>query len=418
MPQLPLSSAHLDNLNRQCRHLNVFPIYLPIYMHRTDANPISPILKKLVQECMESLACMSAEEVRHLVSTLPQGVSTFIEIDDSTDVTKSSFHERVSVYYLVNESTKSYLSFREIIRRSNGDAQAYEEYPELRQCVDKAGLLRLDDRFELHDGGIFYRDHVLHYHQFLRRGFTSNPNFDFLGRFISYFSKTNGANTFRIAIDPLRLMPKEHFVQIAEFDAWFGPDFDRSKLDDINEVGLTVKKRIQPSIFALTNSIDRTEFFWSHRDGIKTLEIEEVSDIRNTYDTYNINRYAHCERHVEAGVLRHFDGAVKVYKQGYSARCATQLPTAASCDNYIKLFRIDGNIDIDRWIDLSAHFFKGNEMILEYFDPSGFEREFGARQREYRDVKQRQKAPNASTSSDAKLRPSLLLGPQFGAGCG
>lgn len=389
MQQLPLRSADIEELNRQCRHLNVFPIYLPNYFHDADDNPVSPILRKLVAECMECLSCMSAEEIKRLIADLPPGVSMFIEVDDFTDVTASIFLERLSVYYLVNESTRSYLSFRDIIRRSNSTARVYEEYPELRELVDKRGLLALDDRFKLHDGGIIYKNHVLHYHQFLRRGFTSNPNFDFLGRFIACYKVTNGANRFRIAIDPLRLMPKEHFVRIAEFDAWFGPDFDRNKLDDINEVGLTVKKRIRPSIFELANSLDRTEFFWSYRDGIKTLEIEEVSDPNCTYDTYNINRYTHCERDVEKRVLRHFDGAVRVYKNDYPGRCSTQLPTEAPCDSYIKLFRIDGNIDVDQWIDLNAYFFKGNEMILEYFDPSGFEHMFGARQREYRDVKQR-----------------------------
>jgi hypothetical protein len=44
-----------------------------------------------------------------------------------------------------------------------------------------------------------------------------------------------------------------------------------------------------------------------------------------------------------------------------------------------KLFRIDGDIDIDQWIELAAHFFKGNEMLIEYFDPEEFERRFGAK---------------------------------------
>lgn len=391
MYQLPLNRADIENLNRQCRHLNIFPIYLPNYFHNTDGNPVSEVLRKLVTECIEYLSYMSVEEIKRLIEDLPQGVSMFIDLDDFTDVTEKSFLERLSIYYLVNESTKSYLSFKEIIRKTNGGAKAYEQYPELQVKIDKKGLLFLDDDFELHDGGIIYKDHVLHYHQFLRRGFTSNPNFDFLGRFISYYRETSGGNIFRIAIDPLRLMPKEHFLHIAEFDAWFGPDFDRSKLDDINEVGLTVKKRIKPSIFDLTNNLDRTEFYWSYRDSIKTLEIEEISDIDFTYNGYNINRYAHCERDIERGLLRHLDGAVKVYTNNYADRCSTQLPSEARCGSYIKLFRIDGDIDVDRWLDLTAHFFKGNEMILEYFDPAGFEHRFGARIKQYRDAKQSRK---------------------------
>jgi hypothetical protein len=42
----------------------------------------------------------------------------------------------------------------------------------------------------------------------------------------------------------------------------------------------------------------------------------------------------------------------------------------------IKLFRIDGNIDVDKWIELLSQFFKGNEMIIEYFDPKLFQQKF------------------------------------------
>jgi hypothetical protein len=42
----------------------------------------------------------------------------------------------------------------------------------------------------------------------------------------------------------------------------------------------------------------------------------------------------------------------------------------------IKLFRIDGDIDIDEWISLLMAFYKGNEMLLEYFDPQQFDELF------------------------------------------
>lgn len=34
----------------------------------------------------------------------------------------------------------------------------------------------------------------------------------------------------------------------------------------------------------------------------------------------------------------------------------------------MKVFWIDGEIEINIWIDLIVFFFKGNEMIIEYFD--------------------------------------------------
>ena len=76
--------------------------------------------------------------------------------------------------------------------------------------------------------------------------------------------------------------------------------------------------------------------------------------------------------------LRHCDGAVKVYlKDGYENRLATYLPKELKSFKKIKLFRIDGNIGVDEWIGLLSMFFKGNEMIMEYFDPEQFEARYG-----------------------------------------
>jgi hypothetical protein len=145
----------------------------------------------------------------------------------------------------------------------------------LRSRIDKDGLLPVGDDLRLLYGGIEYRDHVLHYHQLLRRGYVSNANFDFLGRFLRYYINTKKINHFRIAVDHYRIMPKEFYRHIVEMDRWFGPGFNKGKLDDRNSTGLTVIKRVKPSIFDLTNRLDRTEFHWSYREEIKTFEVEE-----------------------------------------------------------------------------------------------------------------------------------------------
>ena len=264
---------------------------------------------------------------------------------------------------------------------------AIEVYPELIEHFDKDGLLIIDDGFELHDGGLIYKDHVLHYHQFLRRGFTSNPNFDFISRFINSYRKTKRQNKHRIAIDPFRIMHRDHFESLMECDGWFGPNFDINKLDDINSVGLTVKKRNHPSFFDLTNKIDKTEFLWSYRDNVKTLQIEEISSIDQIIDGMHINRFIHTERHVIEKKFQHFDGAVKIYDKNYDARINSQMSNEKLCAHYIKLFRIDGDVNFEKWLDLISFFFKGNEMILEYFDPEKFERVFGERIRHYNSLR-------------------------------
>jgi hypothetical protein len=160
-------------------------------------------------------------------------------------------------------------------------------------------------------------------------------------------------------------------------------------IDNPNAVGLTIVKRVKPSIFDLTNELDRTEFYWSYKDGIKTFEVEEVSSEGYTFGPYYLNRYAHSERDTERKSLRHFDGAAKVYLQdSYASRLASQMPTEFKCHKKTKLFRIDGDIDLEEWIELLSHFYKANEMIIEYFDPGQFEKLFGDKIRRYRELKQ------------------------------
>jgi hypothetical protein len=143
---------------------------------------------------------------------------------------------------------EQYFTFRQYIAGDINDSEILRHYPELRSRIDKNGLLPIGDDLRLFDGGIEYRDHVLHYHQFLRRGYASNPNFDFLGRFLRYYINTKKINHFRIVVDHYRIMPKEFYRHIVEMDRWFGPEFDKSKLEDRNSTGLTVIKRVKPLI--------------------------------------------------------------------------------------------------------------------------------------------------------------------------
>lgn len=391
MDHLPLNQTKLRALIKQCRHLNVFPIFLDHYYPKTEPNPVSDLLADLVDEIVPYLLIMKSEEISNLVSSLPSWVRMLIDYDPQLPHDQVLL-ERIAVKYLITVIQEDYFSFKQFIASNSSNSVVLQAYPELGSKLDDDGLLFIDESFKLFDGGIAYKDHILHYHQFLRRGYSSNPNFDFLGRFMRYYMQTVKVNRFRIAIDHHRLMPKEFYRHLFEMDRWFGPQFDKNKLDDPTTVGLTIITRTRPSIFDLTNKLDQTEFYWSYRDGVKSFEIEEVSSEEYTFDSYYLNRYIHSERDTEHKVLRHFDGAVKVYLYDkYRERLATRMPTESKSHKKIKLFRIDGDIDVDTWIDLISHFFKSNEMIIEYFDPSQFEEAFGEKMRRYKQMKQEEK---------------------------
>ena len=192
-------------------------------------------------------------------------------------------------------------------------------------------------------------------------------------------------------------MTKEFFAKVGEFDTWYGLPFDPNKLDDPNDIGLTVIDRNKNSLFEKTCSLDRTEFYWSYRDGIKTFEVEEISSDGCLYDHYYFNRYVHSERNIQEKKFRHLDGAVKVYLQDiYQRRKDSFIPKELKSHNKVKLWRIDGNIDLQTWSLLISSFFKSNEMVIKYFDPEQFEEIFELR---VRDVVEWQRQQSAQASN-------------------
>jgi hypothetical protein len=384
MSILPFDRKEIEKLSIQSKHLNIFPVSLPNYLYATSDNPIIKPLIRLVEEGYQYLLIMDVEEIKNLIMTIPSGLRMQVEFDDFSNFKDEEYLKRISLYHLIHIVSMTYNSFEEIIKNDKNKNIVLKIYPELENKIDKDGLLIIDNDFILQDSGIVYKEHVLHYHQFLRRGYSSNPNFDFIGRFISYYFRTKEINTFRIAIDMQRIMPKEYLQHLIECDAWFGANFDSTKLDDKHSIGITVKKRIKPSLFDMSNDLDRTEFLWTYKDDIKTFEIEEISNIAYKFDKFHINRYIHSERNIRNQQLQHFDGAVKIYPHEYDKRLNSQLLNEYRAHIKIKLFRIDNDINIDKWIDLISYFFKGNEMILEYFDPESFEAQFGQRIREFK----------------------------------
>jgi hypothetical protein len=380
-----ISKAKIQSFVTTCRHFNVPPVFLSQYYAAQKSHPVSRLLAELMDECADLLLIMTDEEVDRLVHDLPVGFKMSIERRPVVGDTRPWF-ERVALYYVAAQCQQHYFSLRGVVVFREEESVVLRTYPELKDRMDDDGLLRMDDDLRLFDGGIEYKDHILHYHQFLRRGYHSNPNYDFLGRFSRYYHQSSERNRFRIAIDHRRLMPREHYLQIGEYDAWFGPPFDPKELDDPNAIGLTVMTRSRPSEFDLYGDrIDRTEFYWSFRDGIKTLEVEELSSADVCHDdAYYLNRYVHSQRDTARHVLQHFDGAVKVYlKDRYQERLANQMPKDPRSYQRIKLFRIDGDIEVAEWIELICLFYKLNEMVVEYLNPEYFSQMFAERTRKY-----------------------------------
>jgi hypothetical protein len=317
-----------------------------------DPPAVHTALKPMVDECIDQLTRMSSQEIKNIVQSLPAALRMMVEPIENP--VTHDYICRVAEYCVAAELQNGYSPITDVVEPRPEHSEVLTICPELRSRFDNDGLLVLDDSFVLSDGGIRYGKRFLYYHQFLRRGFSGQPNFSFLSQLVRYRHKSRDINPIRIAIDHRRIINVDQYRQVMELDTWRGPRFDRAKIDDPNIVGLTVVGRISPSPLD-SYALERTEFFWKTNEGdsTKTLEIEEISSSSSSYDHWHINRYVHAQRDIAQKTFRHFDGAAKVYSSAnYRDRIDQSMPRHPRPVHYIKLFRIDGKIDLDDWLSL------------------------------------------------------------------
>jgi len=381
---IPISQRNLANLAKEMRNYNVFPIYLDWYESPDGAHPLCGILGRLVDEAVELLDASTDEELVGYKARLHWFYASHIA-DDLLSVRELQTVRALAFYIVSTLVDPLFSDIHPIVRSDYLEKSAvFSIYPELRAHHSDEGLLRLDvPGLRITRSGLFYRDHFLHCHQFLRRYFTSNPNFDFLQR-LSTYTANHPKHSVAIAIDHRRIMPLEHFAEFIEKDAWFGPPFSWDKIDDPYAVGLTVHARHPDSVENMTYELDRMEFHWSYDNGLKTLQTEELrpDTDESRKSGYVINRYLHAIRDISKRAFVHMDGAVKLYAPSqYTGRFKTNLPKGAKGERKIKLFRIDGDIPDREWSDLASFFFRQNELVLEYLNPELAEKLGFGRQR-------------------------------------
>jgi len=117
----------------------------------------------------------------------------------------------------------------------------------------------------------------------------------------------------------------------------------------------------------------KIQVMWSYRNGIKTVQIEELVPANTRFfkeEEFIANRYIHSRWDVNKKKITHFDGAVRLYeKTNYHRRIEnnSDLKHVNIKANYKKLFRIDTEMDLSSWCDLTSRFFYENELIGEYF---------------------------------------------------
>ncbi len=247
-------------------------------------------------------------------------------------------------------------------------SRVFAAIPSLVSKLDEDGLLDVDG-LDAHPQAIFSDGHALHYHQLLRRCFTSGINASLIDVLLST-TRRLGLH-LRLAIDERRLMPASEYTDALEKEYWWGPLLTWERLDDPNAVGTTVH-RARPDVRQAIEH-EGIQVYWSLQDGRqKVVQIEELRRTEDvTAEGYVLCRYLHAIRDIQAKRFIHCDGAVRAYSQAeYIGRLAESLPKTRRAARYRKVFRIDGAFEAQDWSDITALWFRHNDFIREYLSAS------------------------------------------------
>ena len=244
----------------------------------------------------------------------------------------------------------------------------------------EVSILETEFKKERFASGYYYSDkYMVMAHPYFRRGHYQNNNF--APRFIDIFWGYNKDNIKKyIAIDSDRVRINVDNLMYKEADTWYGAKF-KNKISDIEEgiVKLRPPLGLEPFdiefFFGDTYSLD---IKWSSKNGIKVFQVEEFKVnknriIKNGNEYYPV-KYLHAEFDNKAGAFRHFDGAIHFYTEeeyyqrrdndfNYNDKNSLQLKTLSR-----KLFKVNGQITIDEWINLVSHYLQGDPLIFEYFE--------------------------------------------------
>lgn len=228
--------------------------------------------------------------------------------------------------------------------------------------------------------GYYYSDkYMVMAHPYFRRGHYENNNFS--PHFIDIFWNYNKDNIQKyIAIDSDRVRVNVDNSMYMERDTWYGAKFKNS-ISDIEDgiVKLKPPLQLEPRhigfLFGGTYSLD---IKWTSKNGIKTFQSEEFKaedrKIEKNGKEYYPVKYLHAEFDINTGTFRHFDGAIHFYTEDeYYRRRESDFNYNDKNDLKIKtpsqkLFKVNGEVPTNKWIELTSHYLQGDPLIFEYFE--------------------------------------------------
>lgn len=232
------------------------------------------------------------------------------------------------------------------------------------------------DRFQ--EGYFVGSDYMLMAHPCYRR--RMHPMTNWAPRFVALFWRLASPSIKKfIAIDEDRVRINVDGSAYMEADTWYGAPFN----EDISKIQngtiklrppLDLAPRYIEMFFAQSYCLD---IKWSEANQIKTFQALEVKtqDAQVVADgkTYYPARYLHAEFDLSSGVFRHFDGAIQLFtEEEYLRRRDSDFNITFKSPEHIKarsqkVFKLNGPLSVDTWVEFCCHFFAANPLTFEYF---------------------------------------------------
>ncbi len=250
--------------------------------------------------------------------------------------------------------------------------------------LDKEGLVSwnyLKEKGSLHPtqaGFVKFENCYVMASKYFRRNYSSEDSY--LPNFIELFWSMNDPEIDAyISLDTDILRIDSAVSSYMERDVWFGAPFKIS----ISEISDGIAKLVPtPGLDEFMyswffNDVEDVDIAWSTKDKIKTFQCYEFKSDKVTVNignvTYHPVRYIHAEYDCEKMCFRHFDGAIQLYTvEEYIDRAGSDFNYNKKNDNQIKamsmkLFKLNGSISVDIWVEYCCHFFSGNPLVYEYY---------------------------------------------------
>ncbi|MBG6097144.1 hypothetical protein [Nocardioides luteus] len=268
-----------------------------------------------------------------------------------------------SLLVAVTWATQSKLSI-DLFENPSSDSRVFAAAPNLVPLLDESGLVTVTD-LDARPWGLHTGNYAFQYHQLLRRGYSSNIHYELIGTVLRLAKQHD--LIARFALDDRRLRYKDEYQEWEEKDFWYGRSLADEDLDNLSAVGETFYGDRDGGTSWL-HPYAGLSVRWTADGPLKGVEIEEFMPPPKPGNEWVFARYLHAIRDTETKAFVHCDGAVKAFAGAGYPTSQQGFRTRGKGDRYRKLFRIDGQFPVASWSEVACSWFRGNRLILEYFE--------------------------------------------------